>query len=285
MAAHRFWRLFISDIAGSYNYVGVNELAMAESPGGANVCTGGTASASTVNGTYTADKAFDGSFLSTNSWACASNNFHPGVPNSPMNAWLQYDFAATPRDIVEIKVTFPPSGGILTNVNMAPKNFSLYYSDDGLTWVRQRAWSEQSFSFGETKTYDATPLSSILIKNRLVLERNLREIESALGPDIICTTLRGPNFSRAKNNTTPLRHTPYTGNKRIAGSTTSLGVPLARRVDLLDQKSGQLVARINTPSTGEFEFSDLADGAYSLIGVDNTAEQNSVIFAHVAAVP
>ena len=212
-------------------------------------------------------------------------SFGKRFPNSPMNAWLQYDFAATPRDIVEIKVTFPPSGGIFSNVNMAPKNFSLYYSDDGLTWVRQRAWSEQSFSFGETKTYDATPLSSILIKNRLVLERNLKEIESALGPDIICTTLRGPNFSRAKNNTAPLRCTPYTGTKRIAGSTTSLGVPLARRVDLLDQKSGQLVARINTPSTGEFEFSDLADGFYSLIGVDNTAEQNSVIFAHVAAVP
>ena len=282
MAAHRFWRLFISDVAGSNSYVGVNELAMAESPGGANVCTGGTASASTVNGTHTADKAFDGSFLSANSWACASNIFSQG---SQMNAWLQYDFAATPRDIVEIKVTFPPSGGIFTNVNMAPKNFSLYYSDDELTWVRQRSWSEQSFSFGETKTYDATPLSSILIKNRLVLERNLKEIESALGPDIICTTLRGPNFSRAKNNTTPLRCTPYTGTKRIAGSTTSLGVPLARRVDLLDQKSGQLVARINTPSTGEFEFSDLADGVYSLIGVDNTAEQNSVIFAHVAAVP
>lgn len=285
MAAHRFWRLFISDIAGGSSFVGVNELAMAESPGGANVCSGGTASASNFNSSYTPAKAFDGSFLALDSWCCNPNIFNPGAAGSPMNAWLQYDFNSSPRDIREIKISFPPSGGIITNINMAPKNFSLYYSDDEVNWVRQRSWSEQSFSFGETKTYDTTPLSSALITNRLMLERKLKEIESALGPDIIYTTLRGPNFSRARNNTTPLRYTPYTGNKRIAGSTTSLGVPLARRVDLLDQKSGQLVARINTPSTGEFEFSDLADGVYSLIGVDNTAEQNSVIFAHVAAVP
>ena len=62
-------------------------------------------------------------------------------------------------------------------------------------------------------------------------------------------------------------------------------MPLARRVDLLDQKSGQIIERIDTPKTGEFEFKEIADGTYSLVGVDNTAEQNSVIFAHVAAVP
>ena len=132
---------------------------------------------------------------------------------------------------------------------------------------------------------DATALPSALITNRLINDRKNKSIEAALPQTWYASAVRSNNMCRGRNNTRPWRITPFSGNKRIAGSTTSLGVPLARRVDLLDQKSGQIIERINTPKTGEFEFKEIADGTYSLVGVDNTAEQNSVIFAHVAAVP
>lgn len=273
MAAHRYWRLHISGTNGE-QAVAVTELAMAETAGGANVCTGGTASASSGS---SASLAFDGVLTAANTWYSESGLFNYG-----RTAWLQYDFNANPRDIVEIKITFATG---LYYPGYAPKSFSLYYSDDGLNWARQRSWSEQVFSFGETKTYDATPISSVLITNRLLFDRKLKNISAALPQAWYASTLRSNNMVRGRNCTRPWRQTPYSGNKRVAGSTTSLGVPLARRVDLVDQKSGLLVERVNTPETGEFEFKELADGTYSLVGVDNTAEQNSVIFAHVAAVP
>lgn len=273
MAAHRYWRLYIAQTNGNQT-VAITELAMAETAGGANMCTGGTASASSGS---SASLAFDGVLTADNTWYSTS-----GLFNSGDTAWLQYDFNANPRDIVEIKITFATG---LYYLSYAPKSFSLYYSDDNLNWTRQRSWSEQVFSFGETKTYDATPISSVLITNRQLFDRKLKNTFAALPQTWYASAVRSNSKVRGRNCTRPWRQTPYSGNKRVAGSTTSLGVPLARRVDLVEQKSGLLVARINTPKTGEFEFKELADGTYTLVGVDDTAEQNSVIFAHVAAVP
>ena len=274
MAAHRYWRLYISETNGGTSAV-ISELAMAESAGGANVCTGGTASASSAG--TPASMAFDGVLTAANTWHSEYGLFNIGG-----TAWIQYDFNASPRDIVEIKITFATG---ISNVNLAPKAFSLYYSDDNLNWTRQRSWAEQVFAYGETKTYDATPMSSVLITNRLLFDRKLKNIFAALPQAWYASAGRSNSMVRGRNCTRPWRQTPYSGNKRVAGSTTSLGVPLARRVDLVEQNSGLLVERINTPKTGEFEFKELADGLYSLVGVDNNAEQNSVIFAHVAAVP
>ena len=275
MAAHRYWRLYISKNNGG-DYTVITELAMAETAGGANVCTGGTASASSTYGSQSASLAFDGAVTAASSWYSDQLYYSAGT------AWIQYDFNANPRDIVEIKISFATG---LNYLDRAPKNFSLYYSDDNLNWTRQRSWSEQVFFFGETKTYDATPMSSALISNRVLFDRKLKNTFAALPQTWYASAVRSNSKVRGGNCTRPWRQTPYSGNKRVAGSTTSLGVPLARRVDLVEQKSGLLVARINTPKTGEFEFKELADGTYTLVGVDDTAEQNSVIFAHVAAVP
>lgn len=252
---------------------------MAETAGGANVCVGGTPSASSIyNASWPASNAFDGVLSAASGWYCLYATYSNGL-----NSWIQYDFGGTPRDIAEIAISHYGSYG--SDALAYPSAFALYYSDDNITWYRQRSWSNLAFSVGETKVLDATAISSALITNRLINNWKNKNIEAALPQTWYSSAVRGPNMCRGRNNTRPWRLTPFSGNKRIAGSTTSLGVPLARRVDLLDQKSGQIIERINTPNTGEFEFKEIADGTYSLVGVDNTAEQNSVIFAHVAAVP
>jgi hypothetical protein len=75
--------------------------------------------------------------------------------------------------------------------------------------------------------------------------------------------------------------TPYTGVLRLAGSTTVLGVPAPRRVDLVHQRSGLLVDSVYTELPAcSYEFAQISNELYSLVGVDDSAQQNSVIYAH-----
>ena len=282
MAAHRYWRLVISDTNGGSPYgAAIGELILATTAGGASVVTGGTASASDeFSGSFTAASAFDGIQSSSNAWRTDSRTVMTGPTQ-----WIQYDFGGTPRDIVEMRIYYPDAGAI--PLTYAPKNFALYWGDDGVTWTRQRAWSEQTFTAGGTNTYDTTAVPSGAITNRrLPGISTYRNATAALPQAFFASLSRSTGgLTRARNWTRPWSITPYSGKLRIAGSTTVLGIPKARRVDLLDQKSGLLVDSRNTGPDGVFAFEQLADGVYALVGVDNSAEQNSVIYAHVTPVP
>ena len=202
MAAHRYWRLYISETNGGTSAV-ISELAMAETAGGANVCTGGTASASSVNASQFASLAFDGVVTPASSWQSAFGLY--GSSGTGNTAWIQYDFNTNPRDIVEIKITFATG---ISNLNLAPKAFSLYYSDDNITWTRQRSWAEQVFAYGETKTYDATPMSSALINNRVLFDRKLKNTFAALPQTWYASAVRSNSMVRGRNCTRPWRQTP-----------------------------------------------------------------------------
>ncbi|HEJ3062495.1 TPA: discoidin domain-containing protein [Pseudomonas aeruginosa] len=277
MAAHRYWRLLLSQCVNSTQPV-VGEIAFATAPGGANVATGGTASASKFDTSFEADKSFDGN--ASTYWRVSGYVTGTGIGIG--QEWIQYDFGAgNAKDIVEMRITFPSAPAPQT----APRAFTLYWSDDGLNFTRQRSWCEQSFANNETKTYDTTSIPSGQIINRKVLDKSsYRNNQAALPQAWYATVLRGLGFTRYQNCTRPWRLTPFTGKKRIAGTTTSLGQPIARRVDLLEQKSGLIVDRRFTGKDGAYEFKDIADIPYTVIGVDNSLEQNSVIFAHVTPV-
>lgn len=272
MAAHRYWRLFVGASASSA-YVTIGELMLATTPGGASVATGGTPSASSsYSGSTTPDKAFDGT-LGTTCWNSAAT----------YSAWLQYDLGAgNEKDIVEIRIYFPSSG---SNVSEAPSSFLLYWSDNGQTWTRQSQWSGQVFTAGETKTLDATPIPDASITNRLVLDKRFRFNDAAQSQSAINFTARRFRMLFAQDNyLAPARNTPYSGTKRIAGSTTVLGMPAARTVHLLEQKSGLIIATQHTQADGQFEFREIADGFYTVMGVDPSGAQNSIVYAHVSAV-
>lgn len=281
MAAHRYWRLVISDTGGGgTNSAVIGELILATTPGGASVATGGTASASDDYSGSSAANAFDGTQSSSNAWRSSTRTSDSGPTQ-----WIQYDFGGTPRDIVEMRIYYPAAGTFA--LTLAPKNFALYWSDDNKTWTRQRAWSEQTFTAGGTNTYDTTAVPSGAITNRrLPGISTYRNATAALPQAFFASLSRSTGgLTRAHNWTRPWSITPYSGKLRIAGSTTVLGIPKARRVDLLDQKSGLLVDSRNTGPDGVFAFEQLADGVYALVGVDKSAEQNSVIYAHVTPVP
>lgn len=281
MAAHRYWRLFITRSGGG-NSVTVGELVLATVAGGAQAATGGTASASTANGADTAALAFDGTTSSTNYWRSLTLS---GSVAGTGQEYLQYDMGAgNDIDVVEMRLYF--NGSVIGGTTY-PSTFVLLYSDDGVHWTLQRGWAELAFTNGETKTLDATPLPSGQIFNRVVVTRDVRRNVAANSGaptlfQVLTHRLLGVGVRHASM---PSAMTPYSGNGYIAGSTTVLGDPFPRRVDLIDQRSGLLVRTIHTGPDGQFLFEWVGPGPWTIIGVDQAAEQNSVIYAHVSPAP
>jgi len=121
MTAHAYWAIEVTDVSGDPLTFGVaiDELKMFGTVGGADLCTGGTSSAtSEYDPSYVAANAFDSTALYWNS----------AQPLSPPQK-LIYHFASA-VDIVGYSVTVI---GIGTDDN--PKSWNLIYSDDGVAWT------------------------------------------------------------------------------------------------------------------------------------------------------
>lgn len=274
MAAHRFWGLHISANWGDTNYTSLAELILAPSAGGAQGAVGGTAIASSFRtSTESPDKAFDGS--PTTSWRSAQNGHVP--------AFIGYDMGAgNSLDVAEVRMTTLSSMA----VNSYPRNFALCYSDDGVKWGVQKAWSEEAFTTGVERVFDATPIQANQVYNRIIKELVGRNDQANVGPPTLRMAMPfGLMGGGLRHHTAPRAMTPFTGVYFIQGTTTALGEPLARRVDLYDQRSGQLVRQAFSKEDGAFLFDHIGPGPWTVVGVNSSAEQNSVIYAHVTPSP
>lgn len=274
MAAHRYWRLFISG-RGSGVYVAITELVFAVAASGPQAAVGGIASGTGDQVNNKPSNAFDGVISPENYWLSSYSG------GTSCTEYLQYEMTAgSPIDVAEIRITTSASPVYY------PVNFSLLYSDDGQSWEIKKSWSNQVFASNETKTFDATPLLSSQIVNRLVMLRTLRRNDQAnVGAPNSGRSLHLPILMADARATTPAMTSSYTGNYYIAGSTTVLGKPAARRVNLIDQRSGLLVKSLVTGEDGQFLFSQIGAGPWTVLGVDLSAEQNSVVYAHVTPEP
>ena len=272
MAAHRYWRLRVTEgTAAAYVYIA--EVQFATSPGGANVATGGVASASSqYSSTNNAPKAFDGD--SSTYWSSFDYSFTSVNGMFLGGEYLQYVFASA-QDLVEMKVT--------ARTSYFPRSMSLFWSDDGVKWTFQKTFTGLTWSGGETKTFDLTyvPVGA---------GRLPKSILRRIGPTLlqpakpIGNLFRTTTWLRYMNWTRPTKTSWMTGKKRIAGSTTVLGNPKARTVHLLEQRTHQILDTRHTDASGVFEFANIADMQYTLVGEDRTKEQNSVIAANVTPV-
>lgn len=123
MAAHRYWRIYITASAAS-GYVSIMELQLRTSIGGSNVATGGTASASSTGFGWSASNAFNGSTASPG-WHSGTNAL-PGTPE-----WLKYDLGSgNDKDVIEFAISARGS-----NPEQNPRDFQLQYSDDNSAWT------------------------------------------------------------------------------------------------------------------------------------------------------
>jgi hypothetical protein len=132
------WRIYITSTNGSA-VTGIAEVEMRASIGGANLCSGGTPSASSAypaGGPYEAAQAFDSN-------AATFWDSRYDVPQ-----WIEYDFAST-QSIAEILIKAPPSG----NVNDAPKDFQLQYWDGSAWIINLMVPSQTGWTAGEVRTF------------------------------------------------------------------------------------------------------------------------------------
>jgi len=141
VSPHPYWRINIS-AAQSGNYVSIEEIEMRATVGGADQCTGGTASAdSAYSGTYAASNAFNDVVNTTTPWASGS-----GFPH-----WIKYAF---PAPVTVAEVTIRSNSAAYGGPNEHPKAFTIEWSDDDLSWtVVCTVPNEASWTHNEVKAY------------------------------------------------------------------------------------------------------------------------------------
>lgn len=122
LAAHRYWRVYITaSTAGASMLVSAYEVEMRATVGGADQCSGGTASASHEDAN--AYKLFDNA---TTYWV-------NGSPSE--DTWFQYDFGSG-NDAAVAELSITPRYD-----SQAPEDFSLQYSDNGTDFTDANAWT------------------------------------------------------------------------------------------------------------------------------------------------
>jgi len=133
--SHEYWRIY--DYGDNGGFCQIREIEMRATVGGADQCTGGTATASSDNGFDVAANAFDDT---ANSWqTSASSGDH----------WVEYQFASP---VVVLEVMLQAAG----TPSRMPNKFHIQHSDNGTDWTTSFSYEGQSWSTnGEEQTFVA----------------------------------------------------------------------------------------------------------------------------------
>lgn len=116
LGAHRYWRIFMTNNHGG-GFLAIAEVEMRATFGGADQCSGGTASASAATDGAAANAfANDGT---ASFWAT----------NTATNQWLKYDFGSA-KDIREVSIQIPSFA-----TSNSPKDILIQWSDDDSAWT------------------------------------------------------------------------------------------------------------------------------------------------------
>lgn len=156
------WRLNITAKYTSGNWTSIKDMQFRSTPGGSNIATGGTASASVNNGgANPASNAFDGN---------AATQWQTGTATLPQ--WIQYTFAS-PVTVEQVSITQATLGD-------NPVTFDVQYHN-GTTWVTYWSVFGTGWNSGTTRVF--THGSQILWRLNVVQTINhanfiaVREVE------------------------------------------------------------------------------------------------------------
>lgn len=120
----RYYRLYVTASSGG-TYVGVATMRLSATSGGAQLLTGGTASASSeYSGAYTAALAFNSSTSNSDMW------YSSAAAGAPPH-WLKYDLGAVITTAPRYLFLRVYSGAAVDH----PSAFNLQGSDDNSTWT------------------------------------------------------------------------------------------------------------------------------------------------------
>lgn len=133
--AHRYWRVHMARSNNGGSTFAAAEVEMRATPGGADQCSGGTATAhSNFSGSFDAPKAFDNNAATL--WSASGGT---------SNGWLQYDFGLGVQvEVAEVMIQARND----SSFTQTPRWGQIEFSDDGTTW--STAWS-----YAMASTYSA----------------------------------------------------------------------------------------------------------------------------------
>ena len=249
MAAHVYWRANIAGTDGGTTLT-LAEIELHTAIAGANVATGGTATASSG----TAANAFDAS--NATNWAVSADTA----------GWIQYQLL-TALDIVEFSITAPSA--TMTN---APNRCSLQYSDDNVNFFTialvngQTSWTTNEKRTFTTSTYPTNIGVGTMLANMI--------------PAITSTV---PAFSTV-NTLNPAAYRTYTGpRKYLSGTVKENGTNVARMVRAYHRVTGQFLGEATSnATTGAFSIESMgwSDNCY-VVAFDSLAiapDYNAIIY-------
>jgi hypothetical protein len=135
-----YWRVYVTANNGN-DYLQLAEVQMRATVGGADQCTGGTASAINYFSSNVPGRAFDDD---PNTHWLSEGDIHPGP-----DWWIQYQFGSA-VDVAEL-VLKHWSGGVTSRM---PKDFQLQYSNDLEAWTTAGSWTDQTgWTAGEERAF------------------------------------------------------------------------------------------------------------------------------------
>lgn len=264
MAAHRYWGLYVIARAGSGNGVTVGEVQMRGTPGGVDLCVGGTALGASSFG-HVAANAFDDSLATI--WHNAATG--------GARVLLGYDFGAA-ASVVEILLAMPAAGVAYPASTYAPDAVWPVWSDDGVSW---------RYGTGATATSWMGDSSALLISGvsddepGTVVAHTLARLEPGWPDD--------PENHVAVG--AVLTWDQHSGSCRVAGDVAIEGtpdVPVGRRVRLLVKRTAELARETwSDPVTGTYAFDRVANQPYIVLSEDHTGVHNAAVTDSVIPVP
>lgn len=175
MAAHRYWRVLFTAVNGS-TIAGLTEVELRATPGGSDQTGPGL-------GTAISGGDFGGSFVKANAFDNTAAEWASPFPSVP-GAWIGWDFGvgvtAFVREVVLKSRTTDPTNGPL----QAPRDFSIEWSDDQVTW--NSVWTvrnQTGWALAETRTFtDPVPAGSMGATKSVVY--------SVLGPPLLLSSTK-----------------------------------------------------------------------------------------------
>jgi hypothetical protein len=148
----RFWRvLWPAWPGGGAPQPELAEIAMAVTPGGANVLTGGVAYAKEHFSSWTPNLALDGN----------PSTFYAGLGGSSGTypQWWAYDLGTgNAKNISEVTLT-----ATIGNPTQLPQDFDLQSSADGIDWLTVKNFGASVFASGQAQAFAVAPAGAFVM--------------------------------------------------------------------------------------------------------------------------
>lgn len=258
MAVYRYWRLTVPQVSSGL-LVALASVELVDAVAGVDVAPLSTVTANTEAPGYPPTRLTDGSVSTF--WQAAAVNHE---------AWVQFDFGGTPRDIVSCTVRDIP-----TNSAERVTNCLLLYSADGVQWRPMvPGIATGGLPLGGASTSAVAQAGVRVVQNAVLPRLNtawpaVRTVRAGPGP---------VTFDASDG-----------GGYRIAGTVyldATPDMPLRRRVRLFDQESGRFVRQVWSDGiTGGYAFEKIRGGMYFVVAHDYALEHNAVIRDRIEALP